>query len=153
RSLAILGKAALILRPQPMHHEGKWPPAALGLRTPAIAALLRLLAERRRPRQRQHVIVEIAGRILPSVLRRRRSQRRKAVQGREDEQACRDEKRRSPAPLKTNHDHAPIPKPAAEPSRHAERFKNNEVGQSTAIVSRSSCPRRIQGRAALQAGL
>ena len=37
--LAIFGKAMLVLRPQAVDHEGKRPPAALGLRTPAVAAL------------------------------------------------------------------------------------------------------------------
>ena len=38
------------------------------LRAPAVAALGRRLAERRRPRQRQHVEIELAGRVLPAVL-------------------------------------------------------------------------------------
>ena len=45
RNFAIFGKAALVLRPQPMDHEGKRPPAALGLRTSAAAALRRRFAE------------------------------------------------------------------------------------------------------------
>src|SRR5712671_5205701 len=49
RPLAIIRKAMLVLGPQPVHHEGKPPPAALDLRTSAPAALRCRLAERRRP--------------------------------------------------------------------------------------------------------
>src|SRR5260370_157412 len=68
--MEILGKAVLVLRPQAVNHERKRPFTALGLpRASAIvAALGRRLAKRRRPRQRQHVKIEFARRILPPVL-------------------------------------------------------------------------------------
>ncbi len=75
--LAIFGKAALILRPQAVDHEGIGPSALDLLRAPAIAALGRRLAERGRPRQRQHVKIELARGVLPAVLGGRHPERRR----------------------------------------------------------------------------
>ncbi len=62
------GKALLVLRPQPVHDEGIGPRRALLLRRrPALA---RRLAKRRRPGQREHVEIELAGLVLAPVLRR-----------------------------------------------------------------------------------
>ncbi len=58
RHLAIAREAAFVLRPQPMHDEGVGPAAALLVRL--AAALFGVLAERRRPRQRQHIEIELA---------------------------------------------------------------------------------------------
>ena len=71
--VAIFGKAVLILRPQPVDHERKRPAAALGLERPPLPRSCRRLAERGRPRQRQHVKIEFAGGVLPAILRRGRS--------------------------------------------------------------------------------
>ena len=70
RHLAIFRKAALVLRPQPVHDEGIGPAAALLLRRRSGARSPRRLAVRRRPGQRQHVEVELAGLVLATVLRR-----------------------------------------------------------------------------------
>src|SRR5665213_90666 len=53
-----------------MHHEGKRPAGALLVDRPPGRALMGGLAERRRPGQRQHIEIELTGRVLPAVLRR-----------------------------------------------------------------------------------
>jgi hypothetical protein len=66
RLLTEFREALLVLRPQPVHDEGVRPRAALLLRR--RAALAGGLAERRRPRERQHVEVELSGLILAPIL-------------------------------------------------------------------------------------
>src|SRR4029078_10656723 len=68
RHLAVARETALVLRPQPMHDEGVGPAAALLARLPA--ALLGFLAERWRPRQRQHIEIEFARLVALRALRR-----------------------------------------------------------------------------------
>src|SRR6516162_4474879 len=67
--LAEFREAPLVLRPQPVHDEGIGPRAALLLRR--RASLAGGFAERRRPREREDVEVELSGLILAAILRRR----------------------------------------------------------------------------------
>ena len=66
RPLAELREAVLVLRPQPVHHKRVGPRPALLLR--GRSALAGRLAERRRPGQRQHIEVELAGFVLAPIL-------------------------------------------------------------------------------------
>jgi hypothetical protein len=68
RVLAELRKALLVLRPQAVYDERVGARAALLLRR--RAALARRLAKRRRPGQRQHIEIELAGLVLAAILRR-----------------------------------------------------------------------------------
>src|SRR2546430_15768544 len=95
----------LIWRPKAGPHEGMRPPPALDLRAPAAAALRRLLAEGGRPRQRQHVKIELTGGILPAILRRRR--RGDADQDCENQQAKRLQQRRNRSPCRVKHGDPP----------------------------------------------
>ena len=65
RPLAEFRKAVLVLRPQPVHHEGIGPRPALLLRR--RATLAGRFAERRRPGQRQDIEVELTGLVLAPV--------------------------------------------------------------------------------------
>ena len=97
RPLAIFGKAVLILRPQAVDHEGKRPPAALGLRTPArcrarppprrTTATTTATARKNRTR-RAHSAGDPAP--MPSPAAATRDQRRQR------QQAERDQKPRNP---------------------------------------------------------
>ena len=105
-TLAVFGIAALILRPQPMHHEGIGTAAALRLgAAPVVAAFARRLAEGRRPGQRQHVEIESARRVLAMILRG-------CVRACQ-QQRGRDESERSQPPAQTSptsdHENAPTP--------------------------------------------
>ena len=69
RLLAEFGESALVLRPQAVHHERIGPRPALLLRW--CAAFAGGFAERRGPRKREHVEVELTGVVLAPILRRR----------------------------------------------------------------------------------
>ena len=69
------GKSLLVLRPQPVHDEGEGPRRRIAP-CGGVAALAGRLAERRRPRQRQHIEIELAGLVLAPILGGARSQRR-----------------------------------------------------------------------------
>src|SRR4051812_20090856 len=69
--LAIFREAFLVLRPEPVDDEGIGPLPALLVRLAVRITLLRGLTVGWRPRQREHVEVELAGLILPGILRHR----------------------------------------------------------------------------------
>src|ERR1700749_4298117 len=66
RLLAVLREAALVLRPQPVHHEGIGP-RRRALLAAIAAALFAVLAERRRPGERQYVEVEFSWLLAASI--------------------------------------------------------------------------------------
>src|SRR5260221_12308559 len=68
RHLTVGREAPVVLRPEPMHHERKRPAGTLLVWGPVGSAVLRGLAIRRRPRQRQNIEVELARFTLTTVL-------------------------------------------------------------------------------------
>src|SRR5262249_18421796 len=73
RYLAEFRKPAFVLRPQAVHNEGKRPRSALRVsRRTGRITFGAVGAERRRPRQYEHVIIELSGFALPAILSNRR---------------------------------------------------------------------------------
>jgi hypothetical protein len=76
RALAERREPLLVLRPQAMHHEGIRPgDTALRIGRPVDGTLAGLLAKTWRPGQREHVEIELAGRVLAPVLLRQAAHR------------------------------------------------------------------------------
>src|SRR5581483_8449918 len=100
----------LILRPQPVDHEGKWPAAALDLLgTGAAAAFSGFLAIGGRPRQEEHIKIEFAGGVLTPVLRRGAERTGGANQRRNKETAKGAANARRPTQTKRQHGAVLIP--------------------------------------------
>ena len=155
-TLAIFGKAALILRPQPVDHEGKRPAAALGLlRAPAAATSSR-------PRRRRATTTATArrNRTRPACSAAGPGPSAEGAEQRpppgtpSTSSAENDSNRKHGSPLET---HARLWKPlrqrAAEPSRQMEHFKNKIKAPRTGAFCRPPMRKIGYGPAALQAGL
>jgi hypothetical protein len=68
RHPAIRREPAFVLWPEPVHNEGKWATTTLLVRRSIGRPGLRGFAIRRRPRQSQHVKIELAWLALATVL-------------------------------------------------------------------------------------